>query len=174
VNTGHTVQVEDTAPSSFTVGGTSYSLAQFHFHSPAEHTIAGHAYDAEMHLVHKSADGKLLVVGILFTTGTENAVLKPVWDGMPAQTGGPPVTVPNVAVDVASLLSKSPRYLRYDGSLTVPPCTEGVTWLVVEPDERAPAQLSAAQIDKLRAATHGPTNRPIQPLHDRIVTELVP
>jgi carbonic anhydrase len=171
VNNGHAIQVDDTAPS-FTVDGTTYSLAQFHFHSPAEHTIAGRTYDAEMHLVHESSDGKVLVVGVLFTSGAESAVLKPIWDAMPAQVGGSPVTVPNVAIDVASLLPSAPRYLRYEGSLTVPPCTEGVTWLVVEPD--ANTSLSADQIARLRAATHGATNRPVQSLRERVVTELLP
>jgi carbonic anhydrase len=172
VNNGHAIQVDDVAPSSFTVDGTTYMLAQFHFHSPAEHTIAGHAYDAEMHLVHKSSDGKILVVGLLFTNGAENAVLKPVWDAMPSQAGGSPVIVPNVAIDVASLLPSAPRYLRYEGSLTVPPCTEGVTWLVVEPDSNL--SLSADQIARLRAATQPATNRPVQLLRERVVTELVP
>ena len=172
VNNGHAIQVDDTAPSSLTVDGTTYTLAQFHFHSPAEHTIAGRAYDAEMHLVHKSNDGRFLVVAVLFTSGVENAILKPIWDAMPSQAGGPPVTVPNVAIDVASLLPSAPRYLRYEGSLTVPPCTEGVTWLVVEPDSRP--SLSTDQIARLRAATHSATNRPVQLLGERVVTELVP
>ena len=82
------------------------------------------------------------------------------------------MTVPNVAIDVASLLPSAPRYLRYEGSLTVPPCTEGVTWLVVEPDSSL--SLSTEQIARLRAATHGATNRPVQLLGERVVTELVP
>jgi carbonic anhydrase len=174
VNNGHTIQVVDTAPSSFTVDGTTYALAQFHFHSPAEHTIGGRTYDAELHLVHKSSDGKVLVVGILFKEGAENALLEPIWDAMPPEESPVPKTVSNVAIDLASLLPSAPRYLRYDGSLTVPPCTEGVRWLVVEPDPSAPPQLSRAQIAKLRAATHGETNRPIQPLGGRSVTELLP
>jgi carbonic anhydrase len=173
-NTGHTIQIDDTAPSSFVVDGTTYALAQFHFHSPAEHTIAGRTYDAEMHLVHKSPAGKLLVVAIFFERGTENATLKPEWDAMPMQVGHEPVASPGVAIDVAALLPKAPRYLRYDGSLTAPPCSEGVTWMVVEPDASAPTQLSAEQIAKLQAATRGATNRPLQSRGDREVIELAP
>ncbi len=174
VNNGHAIQVDDSAPSSFAFEGTTYSLVQFHFHVPSEHTIAGRGYDAEMHLVHKSSEGKILVIGVLFATGAENTVLKQVVSTMPAEPGGPPVTVPNVAIDVASLLPNAPRYLRYDGSLTTPPCTEGVTWLVVEPETSAPPQLSAEQLAKLRAVMHGATNRPVQRLGGRVVTELRP
>ena len=173
-NKGYVIQVDDTAPSSFTFEGTRYTLAQFHVHTPAEHTIAGRAFDAELHLVHKSADGKILVIALLFVVGNENATLEPVWDAMPAQRGPAPVEVAGVAVDGSSLLPKAPRYLRYDGSLTVPPCTEGVTWLVVEPDASTPLQVSAQQIARMRAILGGDTRRPIQDRRGRALVELVP
>jgi carbonic anhydrase len=153
------------------VNGTEYKLAQFHFHSPAEHTVGGRSFDLEMHLVHKSADGKVAVVAILFGTGTENAVLAPVWKAMPEQPGHA-VTVAGTTIDVSSMLPALPKYLRYDGSLTAPPCTEGVTWLVVEPD--AASQVSAEQVHRLKAVTQPATNRPVQPLGTREVVELAP
>jgi carbonic anhydrase len=168
-NTGHSIQVDDAASSSLVMDGTTYKLAQFHFHSPAEHTVAGRSYDVEMHLVHKAEGGKLAVVALLFGTGTENALLAPVWSAMPAQPG-PPVDVPAATIDVAALLPAAPRYLRYAGSLTSPPCTEGVTWLVVEPD--GATQLSAEQVRKLRQSTQPATNRPVQLLGGREVIEL--
>ncbi len=170
-NTGHSIQVDDGAASSLVLDGTEYKLAQFHFHSPAEHTVGGRSFDLEMHLVHKSGDGKLAVVAILFRTGAENAVLAPVWNAMPAQPG-PAVTVAGATIDVSSMLPASPKYLRYGGSLTAPPCTEGVTWLVVEPD--AASQVSAEQVRKLKTITQPTTNRPVQPVGGREVVELAP
>jgi carbonic anhydrase len=169
-NNGHAIQVDDTAPSSFVVDGVSYRLAQFHFHSPAEHSIGGRTFDVEMHLVHKSDTGKLLVVGLLFATGSENTVLAPIWSVLPG-LGEPPAVV-GATVDISSLLPKSPRYLRYDGSLTTPPCTEGVQWLVAVPDSSL--QMSAEQITKLRGRTRPETNRPRQAMGSREVVLLAP
>lgn len=173
-NNGHFVQVDDKAASSLVFEGTTYALKQFHFHVPSEHTIDGRAYDAEMHLVHKSADGKVLVIAVLFQRGPENEGLKPFWSAMPMVARPDPIVVPGATIDVASLLPKAPRYIRYDGSLTAPPCTEGVTWLVVEPDPNERAHLSDGQIGRLRAIMHGATARPVQPLNAREVYELVP
>jgi carbonic anhydrase len=170
-NTGHSIQVDDGASSSLVVDGTEYKLAQLHFHSPAEHTMGGRRFELEMHLVHKSADGKVAVVAILFGTGAENAVLAPLWSAMPGQPR-PAVAVAGATLDVSSLLPAAPKYLRYGGSLTAPPCTEGVTWLVIEPD--AASQVSAEQVRKMKAATQPATNRPVQPLGAREVVELGP
>jgi carbonic anhydrase len=169
-NNGHTIQVDDTAPSALVIDGTTYRLQQFHFHSPSEHSIGGHTYAAEMHLVHKSDAGKLLVVAILFTSGAANTTLAPLWSTMP-EHGAPAVALAGTTIDIASLLPRAPRYLRYDGSLTTPPCTEGVTWLVVEPE--ASTQVSPEQIKTLHAHTEPSTNRPVQRLQGREVVELV-
>jgi carbonic anhydrase len=171
-NNGHAIQIDDSAPSSFVLDGTTFKLAQFHFHSPAEHTIGGHTYAAEMHLVHKSDAGKTLVVAILFESGAENAILGPLWKAIPEKAGGPANVAAGAPIDVSSLLPSAPRYLRYDGSLTVPPCTEGVTWLVVEPDPST--QMSAEQAKLLHDRTQPTTNRPLQPLGTREVVELSP
>lgn len=173
-NNGHFVMIEDTAPSSFVFEGTTYALKQFHFHVPSEHTIDGRAYDAEMHLVHKSADGKTLVIAVLLQRGPENELLKPFFSAMPVFARPDPVVVPGQTIDLSTLLPKSPSYIRYDGSLTAPPCTEGVTWLVVEPDPDALVHLSDAQMGRLRAVMHGPTARPTQPSNGREVYELAP
>src|SRR6185312_16377328 len=145
-----------------------------HFHSPAEHTIDGRALDAEMHLVHKTADGKVLVVALLFKRGNENPALRAVWDAIPSSARSEPVDT-GKTFDVQSLMPKAPRYWRYDGSFTAPPCTEGVTWLVVAPEpDQATSQMSEAQIGRLRAALHGPTNRPAQPLNGRVIVQIGP
>jgi carbonic anhydrase len=171
-NNGHTVQVDDTAPSSVVVDGTIYKLVQFHFHSPSDHVIDGHHFAVEMHLVHKSDDGKLLAMAIFFESGAENATLAPVWNAIPSSTDGPPVVVPGVTIDIQALLPNAPRYLRYNGSLTVPPCTEGVTWLVVVPDSSS--QMSPAQIKLFQDRTQSSTSRPLQPVHGREVVLLAP
>jgi len=170
-NNGHVIQIDDTAPSSFVFDGATYKLVQFHFHSPSEHAIGGRTYPVEIHLVHKSDAGKLLVVGILLDTGADNAVLAPLWNALPAHEG-PAVVVPGVTLDIASLLPSAPRYLSYGGSLTTPPCTEGVTWLVVEPG--GGAQISPAQVATLRERTHPSTHRPLQAIGAREVVERAP
>jgi carbonic anhydrase len=172
-NNGHTIQVNDTAGSSLVIDGATYALAQFHFHVPAEHVVAGKHFDAEMHLVHKTHDGHVAVVALFVKSGQPNAALAAVIDHAPATTTTEDVVVPGAAVDLQAMLPKSPTYLRYDGSLTVPPCTEGVTWLVVPPATGL-VEMSPDQIAKLGAAMHAPTNRPLQPLNGRAVSTVRP
>jgi carbonic anhydrase len=167
VNNGHTVQVDDVAPSSLIVDGTSYSLAQFHFHTPSEHTIEGRSFDAELHLVHRAPGGELAVIAIFFARGAENPALRPFFDSLPMEMGEPH-SVPGKTIDVAALLPRVPRFLSYDGSLTTPPCTEAVRWLVVAP-EPAPGELAEADLAKLRAAMHAPNTRPPQAKSGRAV-----
>lgn len=164
VNNGHTVQI-DYAPGSYMeVEGTRYELAQFHFHAPSEHTIAGKHAAAEMHLVHKSSTGALAVVGVLLEEGAHNSRFDPVWSNLPTAPG--PVQRPGAQINAADLLPADPRTWRYAGSLTTPPGTEGVRWfLMVEP-----VRLSAAQIDAFTRVYRG-NNRPTQPLHGRKVLQ---
>jgi carbonic anhydrase len=171
VNTGHTIQVKNTAAGSITYDGVKYDLAQFHFHSPSEHTIGGKSFDMEMHLVHKTADGKILVVALMFTKGAENQVLKPVWTSMPPAATEDPTTIDNVTIDVSPLLPADLKFEHYEGSLTTPPCTEGVNWFVVEVPAHGGLEMSDAQIQRFRTLMHGPTNRPPQPLGGRNVVE---
>ena len=167
LNTGHTVQVDDPAPSSLVLDGVTYSLLQFHFHVPADHTIEGRTFDAELHLVHRSPDGQLLAVALFFDKGAENAVLRPLFDAIPAEAGGRR-SVPEATIDLGALLPRAPRFLSYQGSLTAPPCTEGVRWLIAVPDP-APLEIAEADLIKLRAAVHAPTSRPQQPRNGRAV-----
>ena len=178
VNNGHTVNAIDGAASSFVFGGTKYTLSQFHLHAPSEHTVAGESFPAELHLVHKSADGKTLVVGIFLRKGKENAVLAPFFANLPTEATTEPRVVPGVTIDIGSFIPKKPRYAHYDGSLTIPPCSEDVSWFVVLPegkgaDAKIP-EISEAQIAKLVTVTHGPSNRPLQPLNGRAVTQVSP
>jgi carbonic anhydrase len=167
-NNGHSIQVDSRGPASVVYEGSSYDLVQFHFHSPSEHTFGGEHYAAELHLVHKNAQGKHLVVGVLFKKGVENAALAPLWAVMPMTTG--PTREASDRIEVAPLIPKTGRILRYDGSLTTPPCTEGLTWLVFAPE--ATLEISDAQIAKFQSATHGATSRPIQATNGRAITEI--
>lgn len=118
-NNGHTVQVNYDEGSSIDVGGKTYNLKQFYFHTPSEHTLKGQPTDLEMHLVHQSADGQLAVVGVMLKQGAENSTYAPVFNNMPG-------AVNDVTVNAADLLPAERTYYRYNGSLTTPPCSEGV------------------------------------------------
>jgi carbonic anhydrase len=166
-NNGHTVQVPAGASGTLTEGADTWDLLQFHFHSPSEHTVDGKRFDAELHFVHKNAKGELAVVGVLLRQGKENTALKAVFDAVPAEIGTDPKPVSGAMVDTKAILPARTGYFTYGGSLTVPPCSEGVTWFVL----KTPIEVSAAQIAKLREVTHGDTNRPVQPLGDRTVLQ---
>ncbi|HEU4647799.1 MAG TPA: carbonic anhydrase family protein [Gemmatimonadales bacterium] len=165
INNGHSIQV-DYAPGSFiTVGTRKYQLIQFHFHHPSEETINGHAYDMVAHLVHRDADGHLAVVAVLFKQGHANPLIQRLWDHLPMIVGSE-MAVDSVRVSAADLLPGHTGYFTFDGSLTTPPCTEGVRWLVLSD----PAEISSAELHTLGSLY--PNNaRPTQPLNGRIVQE---
>lgn len=160
LNNGHTVQVNYDPGSYMEINGQRYDLTQFHFHAPSEHAINGKLLAAELHLVHKSVGGQLAVVGVLLREGKENAAYKPVWDNLPAQQS--PQTDAGVKVNAANLLPVNQTTYRYSGSLTTPPCTEGVSWFVMT----EPVDLSAGQIAAFEKIFEG-NNRPLQPLNER-------
>ena len=164
INNGHTIQINygDDADT-LTLGGDAYKLAQYHFHGPSEHTIKGKRSAMEMHLVHKAQSGALAVVGVLIDEGAHNAAFDPVWANLPAQKGIE-THYAAVTVDVDALLPTIRTSYRYDGSLTTPPCSEGVKWIVMT----TPIQLSA---DQIRAFTHiiHDNSRPTQPRNGRRV-----
>lgn len=160
-NTGHTVQVVYQPGSAITVDSVSYELLQFHFHTPAEHQLRGKELPAELHLVHRATDGELAVVGVLIERGGENAALAPVWDHLPKKPGEER-QMPSVRISAEELLPADRRHYRYAGSLTTPPCTEGVKWLVIA----QPIEMSAEQIQALHSSI-GTSNRPVQPLGSR-------
>jgi carbonic anhydrase len=160
LNNGHTIQVNYDEGSSIEVNGTRYQLLQFHFHAPSEHTEDGESFPAELHLVHADADGNLAVVGILLEEGQESAALAPVWLHLPAQEGE--VETVEGSVDAAGFLPEEQATYRYSGSLTTPPCSEGVSWFVM----MEPVEISAEQLQQLAVIIEG-SNRPIQELGER-------
>ncbi len=160
VNNGHTVQALVAPGSGITLAGKAYELKQFHFHHGSEHTVAGRRLPMEMHLVHEDPDGALAVIGVFLVEGDANAALAPVWRHIPTDRG-PPTAIPDT-VDLAALLPGQRTSWRYTGSLTTPPCTEGVEWLVMT----EPVSMSADQIAAY-AALFPNSYRPVQPLGDR-------
>jgi carbonic anhydrase len=163
LNNGHTIQVNYDEGSTIEIGGVGFELVQYHFHAPSEHTVGGRHFPMEMHLVHKSAAGELAVAGVLIDEGGHNAAFEPVWKHLPDEPGKLD-HLEHVMVDIDELLPPDRRSYRYPGSLTTPPCSEGVRWLVfVEP-----VALSKEQIAAFRAIVHD-NNRPVQPLEDRKV-----
>jgi|tagenome__1003787_1003787.scaffolds.fasta_scaffold20509515_1 carbonic anhydrase len=163
-NNGHTIQVNADPGSACTVGGTRFELLQFHFHHPSEHLLAGKGFDLECHFVHKSATGSLAVTGVFVRPGAANAAMKAVFDSMPAKEG-PEVRVDSM-IDIATVLPKSGGYFRYMGSLTTPPCSEGLTWTVY----KEPIEASTDQIQRF-AALFPKNARPVQKLNRRFLID---
>jgi carbonic anhydrase len=161
VNNGHTIQVNLPPGNSITVGDHKYDLAQFHFHTPSEEAVSGKRAPLVAHFVHKDADGKLAVVAVLFDVGAENAALAPVFANLPAEESSS-ATLAEVKLDPAAVLPAKRGYYEFEGSLTTPPCSEGVRWLVLQQRSTiSKAQLAAFQ--KLYPANA----RPLQPLNGR-------
>ena len=159
-NTGHTIQAAYGAGSAIGVDGTWFDLVQFHFHAPSEHTVDGTHAAAELHLVHQDDDGNLAVIGVLVEKGKPNQGVGPVLRDAPRIEGME--AEPQSKIDADDLLPRSLLTYRYDGSLTTPPCSEGVQWLMMaEPVTWSPAQLTAF------TDLYDGSNRPVQPLGDR-------
>jgi carbonic anhydrase len=161
VNNGHTIQVNHESGSELTVSDTPYALLQFHFHAPSEHRVDGRAYPMEMHLVHQSGDGSLAVLGVLIDEGSPNAAFESLWTTLPEESGET-THLADRDLDIDDLLPERGRSYRYEGSLTTPPCSEGVYWLVFERS----IQLSADQIEAFTSIIDG-NNRPVQPRNGR-------
>jgi carbonic anhydrase len=165
VNNGHTIQVNAEPGSSCLIGDTNYDLLQFHFHHPSEHRLNGKAFEMECHFVHKAASGALAVAGVFFVPGKQNDTLKPIFDQMPKR-GGETVKA-GVSINPVELMPTSGGYFRYQGSLTTPPCSEGLTWTVF----KKPVEVSEAQIRQF-AALFTNNARPVQPINGRSVIEM--
>ncbi|NSY41585.1 carbonic anhydrase [Leisingera sp. ANG59] len=159
VNNGHTLQANFPKGSVSIVNDKPYDLLQFHFHHQSEHTVDGEHYPMEAHFVHKSADGDLLVLGVFLEEGQENEVLAPIWAAAPASKGSARVSA---TIHPQDLLPQSSKHFTYAGSLTTPPCSEIVTWVVYE--EIVPA--SDQQIAEF-AEIFPHNNRPLQQLNRR-------
>src|SRR4051812_17779555 len=131
IDNGHTIQVNYASGSFIDVGSVRYELVQFHFHKPSEEKIDGKAHAMVAHLVHRNSDGKLAVVAVLLDKGGANALIDSIWKNLPRQREKEAL-VQNVSIDATELLPESRGYYMFPGSLTTPPCSEDVTWLVLK------------------------------------------
>jgi carbonic anhydrase len=165
VNNGHAVQVDFKPGSQITVDGTAFTLKQLHFHAPSENTIDGKRYPLEAHLVHADAKGQLAVVAVMFEDGADNAWLAGIEPNVPMKAQTEKALAKAVAA--TSLLPADRDYYRFSGSLTTPPCTEGVRWLVL----KHPVTASAKEVSRLHAAVGFDNARPVQQLNDRVVQQ---
>jgi len=165
LNNGHTVQINYAAGSSLAVDGVAFELKQFHFHSPSENKVNGKQFPLEGHLVHADKDGNLAVVAVMFQEGAANTLLTKLWEKMPNKAGEKS-TLPT-GLSVMQLLPKERDYYRFNGSLTTPPCSEGVRWFVM----KKPATATKAQIEQFSKSVGVANNRPIQAINARSVLQ---
>jgi carbonic anhydrase len=142
-----------------------YELKQFHFHKPSEERINGKAYDMVAHLVHRSLDGRLAVVAVLMEAGLPNAFIGSVWPYLPLEAQRE-FALPEVNIDINVLLPESRTYYTYMGSLTTPPCSEGVLWLVM----KTPVSISTEQT-AIFGKLYNMNARPVQASNGRLIKE---
>ncbi len=164
IDNGHTVQVNLAAGNFIDVMGRRYELQQFHFHRPAEERIEGKPFDMAVHLVHEDLEGRLAVVAVLLERGGAHAAVQMVWNNLPLEKGEELAARP--PIDPAQLLPKDPRYFTYMGSLTTPPCSEGVLWMVMQ----QPVTVSGEQIDVF-ARLYPMNARPLQQASGRLIKQ---
>ena len=165
VNNGRTIQVDVQGENAITVRGSTYHLLQFHFHTPSEEQINFKRLPMVAHLVHKNNEGQLAVVAVLLQEGEANPMIDKVWTYMPLDANDR-VRMPPSLLDVNGLLPKDQRYYQFMGSLTTPPCTEGVLWMVM----KQPMTISKSQY-KLFTQLYPNNARPVQPINGRPVRE---
>jgi carbonic anhydrase len=164
INNGHSIQVNADPGSACIIGGTRYELLQFHFHHPSEHLLSGKPFDLEVHFVHQGTSGDLAVIGVFIKPGARSAALAPIFDAMPQHEG--PERSTGGSIDASALLPQGSSYFRYAGSLTTPPCSEGVTWTIF----RDAIEASPEQIRQFAGLF--PNNaRPVQGRNRRFVIE---
>jgi carbonic anhydrase len=161
---GHTIQVNVSAGNYISLQNRTFELIQFHFHRPSEERINGKGFEMVVHMVHRDADGKLAVVAVLLERGKAQNMIQTVWNNIPLEKND--TVAPSIVLDPAEVLPVRRDYFTYMGSLTTPPCSEGVLWLVMkEPVQASPAQMALfARLYPLNA-------RPIQANSGRIVKE---
>jgi len=164
IDNGHTVQVNVEPGNSIVVQGHRYELFQFHFHRPSEERINGRQYEMVAHLMHKDADGKLAIVAVLMDQGKAHPLVQQVWNNLPLEKGMEQVAL--AQIDLSQLLPEQRQYYTYMGSLTTPPCSEGVLWMVM----KSPAMVSREQIGVF-GKLYQMNARPIQSASGRLIKD---
>lgn len=164
INNGHTIDVTVGGGNFITVGNETYELQSFHFHRPSEEKINGRGTEMVMHLVHKSAEGKIAIISVLLERGQPHKLMQTIWDNLPLEKNQP--VSPSIVIDPNDALPEKREYYTYMGSLTEPPCTEGVLWMVFkQPKQASPAQMALfSRLYPLNA-------RPVQSSAGRMIKE---
>lgn len=162
INNGHTIKVKTEGKNCIKVDGIKFKLAQFHFHTPSENTINGKHFPMEAHFVHLDKNGNITVLAVMFKIGKENKSLNKMLAVLPTKVGEENKVMGNL--NPMELLPKNKAYYRFNGSLTTPPCSEGVRWIVF----KTPVEISQAQYEKMHAVM-GTNNRPVQPINARVI-----
>jgi len=161
VNNGHTIQVNMPAGSTLTRGDKVYELVQFHFHAPSEHKLGGKSFPMEVHFVHKAPGGTGYgVLGVFFSAGAANPAFAALAAAFPAEEGGEA----EIDADPAGLLPSTLGYYAYEGSLTTPPCSEVVDWMVA----KEPVEVAEADIARF-TARYAMNARPLVPANRRFI-----
>lgn len=164
IDDGHTIQVNVAPGNSIQIMGRRYELVQFHFHRPSEERINGRQYDMSVHLVHQDAEGRLAMIAVLLERGQDQALVQTVWNYLPLERGD--AYEAPVPIDLNQLLPKERGYFSYMGSMTTPPCSEGVLWLVF----RQPVPVSSQQISVF-SRLYPMNARPLQAQTGRLIKE---
>jgi len=165
IDNGHTIQVNYPKGSTLMAGDKTFTFKQFHFHHPSEEHVNGHGYDMVAHLVHADAEGRLAVVAVFLKKGNSSGLIDLVWKNIPKEKEKA-VNVSGATVNAKDLLPADHGYYTFAGSLTTPPCSEGVTWYVM----KTPVDLSEAQVAAFNKLYPG-NARPIQATNGREILE---
>lgn len=165
VDNGHTIQVINTGTNKLMLDGSTFDFKQFHFHHTGEHAINGEKGDLEVHLVHTDAvTGNILVLGIIIKEGAANPAIEKVLQNIPAVKQMEVAS--NVSINLNDLLPADKKYYTYTGSLTTPPCTDGIEWVLF----KQPITMSPEQIN-IFVQKYANNARPLQALNNRYVLE---
>lgn len=164
VDSGHTIQVNVAAGNAIEVMGRRFELLQFHFHRPSEERIDGRQFDMVAHLVHKDLEGRLAVIAVLLDRGSAQPLVQTIWNNLPLEKGDE--VAARGTIDLNALLPPERSYFTYMGSLTTPPCSEGVLWMVM----KQPVPISPDQI-AIFSRLYPMNARPIQSASGRLVKE---
>jgi carbonic anhydrase len=164
IDNGHTIQANIGGWNAMRVMGRRFKLVQLHFHRPSEEMIDGRQFDMVAHLVHKDSEGRLAVVAVLIENGARQPAIQAVLNNLPLEKGEEMPAATNL--DLNQILPENRRYFTYMGSLTTPPCSEDVLWVVM----KQPVQASADQLN-LFARLYPMNARPVQSAAGRMIKE---
>lgn len=161
LDNGHTIQTNFEPGNKAWIHGQEYELLQMHFHTGSEHQFSGKGFPLELHFVHKDPHGKLAVIGVMFKEGEENPLINDLWKNIPHEKNEE-VAVSGTKLNPEKLIPEVQTHYHYQGSLTTPPCSEGVSWNVLN----TPLEVSKSQIDAFKKL-YSKNNRPVQALNGR-------